>query len=143
MSSSPRTPQHPAGDRPVRSRARKGSGAKPYVENPYTVSPHVGALTGEASAADHVQLPRTSRMAYVALGLASCGVFGLLLVPLGLLGTAGMVLGFKARRRIREDTLLIGDGLALAAIVTGAVMTVVVGAFFVMYFAFYGIPVLN
>ena len=81
MTSSPDSPP----ERPERS--------EQYVKNPYAVSPHVGALSGEGSAADHIELPHTSRMAIVAMTLASCSVFGLLFIPLGLLGTVGMVLG--------------------------------------------------
>ena len=131
MTSSPDSPP----ERPERS--------EQYVKNPYAVSPHVGALSGEGSAADHIELPHTSRMAIVAMTLASCSVFGLLFIPLGLLGTVGMVLGFKARRRIHEYPQLVGDGLALAAVITGGAMTIVVGLFYVLYIGFYGIPFLG
>lgn len=126
-----RSPEDPTPD--------QGEGT-PYEK---TVSPHVSALSGGETAADHVELPRVSPMAISALILSCVSVFGFLYVPLGIFGLIGLIGGFKARKRIKREPLEIGDGYAMAAIFVGAAMVLITGLYAVMFTSFYILPMLR
>src|SRR5690606_7674207 len=111
--------------------------ASPYEK---TVSPHVTALSGGDTAAEHVELPRVSRMAISALILSCISVFGFIYVPLGIFGLIGLIGGFKARKRIKRDPLEVRDGYAMAAIFVGAAMVLITRLYGVIYSAFYILP---
>lgn len=112
--------------------------ATPYEKR---VSPHVTALSGGSTAADHVELPRVSRMAISALILSCVSVFGFIYVPLGIFGLIGLIGGFKARKRIKREPLEVGDGYAMAAIFVGAAMVLVTGLYGVLWTSFYILPI--
>ena len=55
-----------------------------------------------------------------AIGALACGILSLILFGI-ILGVVAVVLGTMARKEIRENPNLEGDGMALAGIITGAI----------------------
>ncbi len=55
-----------------------------------------------------------------AIGALVCGIISLILFGI-ILGVVAVVLGTMARKEIRENPNLDGDGMALAGIITGAI----------------------
>jgi hypothetical protein len=93
-------------------------GAQPYAQ-PYPQQ------YGQPYAAGPMG-PKTEPMAIASLVCAIAGTVFALLCGIGVLATiAAIPLGFVARRRIRESSgALTGDGMALAGLIIGIVVTV-------------------
>lgn len=83
--------------------------------------------SGPYGGAPYVQQPKNSQKAIIALVLGCVSVLGACLCgPLGLIGgIAAIVLGVLARAEIaRSEGTIVGNGMAIAAIATGALGTV-------------------
>ncbi|HVF78110.1 MAG TPA: DUF4190 domain-containing protein [Solirubrobacteraceae bacterium] len=55
-----------------------------------------------------------------AIGSLVCGIISLVILGV-ILGVVAVVLGAMARKEIKENPALAGDGMALAGIITGAI----------------------
>lgn len=74
---------------------------------------------------------RTSGLALASLGL---GLVGLFIAPL-IASTIAIILGHLARRDLRRDSTLAGNGFALAGIVLGWIGVVIGIVFLILLFA--------
>ncbi len=93
-------------------------GQAPYGQAPYGQGPYGTPGWGYPQGYQPPQLDKGARTSLILgiVGFLICGI---------ILGPAAIIEGVKARKRIRESNgYLTGDGLALAGIILGAVVTV-------------------
>jgi len=89
-------------------------GQNPYGQNPYGQNPYGQSPYGQPGGTP----PRTEPLAITSLILAISG-----LITCGIGSLVGAILGHMGRKKIQNDPSRTGDGLALAGIIVGWVIT--------------------
>lgn len=100
----------------------------PYGAGPYTPGPPL----------------KTNGLAVASLVTSLCGLLGFFCGFLALAAPVGLVLGVVGRKQIKENPMTqTGEGLALGGIITGAIISVIMAVFLLLYLAFFGLSIFS
>lgn len=98
-------------------------GQPPYGANPYGANPY-GPMPYGYGYAPQAEKGATTSLVLGIVGFFICGI---------LLGPAAIIEGVKARKRIRESNgMLTGDGMALAGIILGGIVSALYVGFIIL-----------
>lgn len=127
----------PYGPLPYSEQAYAGQPAQ-QPQDPYGQQNPYGQSSPYAQPHPGTPAMKTNSLAIASLVTSLAGLTGIFCGFLGLAAPVGLVLGIVARKQIKQNPYQSGEGLAMGGIITGAIISLMLLVFVVLYVAFYG-----